>query len=613
MTDLHIGTDRPTDAERAAVDAVVGGTLGPAVVVEGERLVRGGLSRRNDRRHLLLPALHALQRVAGWISPGGINHIAEVLAVPPADAYGVATFYDLFQVDQPGHDGDVTHVCVDAACQIAGSAGEVERLRAAGVPVEASPCLGQCERPVATFVQGRGRPDRVPADDEAGDASGSGSAGPTGSGAAVPSVPQSGQPGLRLLRRIGRAAGPVDPTSLDAYVRAGGYAAMTEAFRRGPDGVIDEVVTSGLMGRGGAAFPTGVKWRAVAGEPGPRHVVVNADESEPGTFKDRVLLENDPFALIEAMTIAGFAVGAEKGWIYIRGEYPLATRRLAEAIDAATAAGFLGPRIARSSFDFEIEIRRGAGAYICGEETALFNSLEGFRGEPRQKPPFPTTNGLFGRPTVINNPETLVNVLDIVTDGGDAYAAIGTEGSNGSKLFCLSGRVARPGVYEVDFGATLGELLDLAGGVTGDLRAVLLGGAAGSFVGPDRLDLPLTFEATRAAGLSLGSGVVMAFDHTVDLAAVVTRIADFFRHESCGQCVPCRVGTTRQHELLVELSSKPAGPDRVGSLRLDTDLLDEIDRAMKDASICGLGHTAGTAVRSAIDLGLVPATNGDSP
>jgi NADH-quinone oxidoreductase subunit F len=223
--------------------------------------------------------------------------------------------------------------------------------------------------------------------------------------------------------------------------------------------------------------------------------------------------------------------------------------------------------------------------------------LEGFRGEPRQKPPFPTTHGLFGRPTVINNPETLANVLDIVRDGGASYAAVGTEGSNGTKLFCLSGRVARPGLYEVAFGATLGDLLDLAGGVTGTLRAVLLGGAAGSFVGPDQLDLPLTFEGARQAGVSLGSGVIMAFDDTVDLAPVVARIAEFFRHESCGQCVPCRVGTIRQHELLV--TAAPAASASPLSL------LDEIDRAMKDASICGLGHTAGTAVRSAIELGLI--------
>jgi len=588
MTDIHIGADRATDAERAAIDRVVEASLGPAVIVESERLVRGGVHRRDERRHLLLPVLHALQNTAGWISPGALNHVAEVLSVPPAESYGVATFYDLFRVDDPGHTDDVTHVCVDAACQIAGAAQRLAELEASGIPAQASPCLGQCERPVAHFIQGRGRADTVPtANDEAD------GAGPT------PSVPQAGSAGLRLLRRIGAG---LDPTSLDAYVAAGGYRALTAAFQRGPAGVIEEVATSGLMGRGGAAFPTGVKWRAVAAEPGPRHVVVNADESEPGTFKDRVLMENDPFALIEAVTVAGFATGAAKGWIYIRGEYPLATKRLQAAIDAATEAGFLGAGIARSSFDFDIEIRRGAGAYICGEETALFNSLEGFRGEPRQKPPFPTTNGLFDQPTAINNPETLVNVLDIVIDGGGAYAEVGTENSTGSKLFCLSGSVARPGVYEVDFGMTLGQLLEEAGGVPGGLQTVLLGGAAGTFVGPDAIDVPLTFEGSRAAGLSLGSGVVMAFDRSIDMGPVVTRLADFFRHESCGQCVPCRVGTTRQHEILVELGRQPVAAP--------IELLDEIDRAMKDASICGLGHTAGTAVRSAIDLGLIGRTGG---
>ncbi|MGB5757731.1 MAG: NADH-ubiquinone oxidoreductase-F iron-sulfur binding region domain-containing protein, partial [Acidimicrobiales bacterium] len=361
-----------------------------------------------------------------------------------------------------------------------------------------------------------------------------------------------------------------------------------------------------------------VKWRAVAaagraatGAPDDAtgttsrdatYVVVNADESEPGTFKDRVVLENDPFALVEALTIAGFATGATKGWIYIRGEYPLATARLENAIAKARDAGFLGRRIARSSFSFDVEVRRGAGAYICGEETALFNSLEGFRGEPRQKPPFPTTNGLFDRPTAVNNPETLINVLDIVLDGGAAYASIGTEGSTGSKLFCLSGNVARPGVYEVDFGATLAEVLELAGGVVGELATVLLGGAAGSFVGPDALDMPLTFEDARAAGVSLGSGVIMAFNTDVDMAPVVTRVAEFFRNESCGQCVPCRIGTVRQHEILVDLTG---GPDDAGAATRSEALLDDIDRAMKDASICGLGHTAATAVRSAIALGLL--------
>ena len=509
----------------------------------------------------------------------------------PADVYGVATFYDLFVTEDPGHDDDVVHVCVDAACQIAGSVATRARLEAEGRRVKASPCLGQCERPVALFVQGRGRPDHVPAD-----AGGEQSAGGGWPGAGAGSVPQAGDPRLRLLRRVG----VVNPTDLSSYVGSGGYRALTQAFTRGAAGVIDELEASGLMGRGGAAFPTGVKWRAVASENGPKHVVVNADESEPGTFKDRILLENDPFAVIEAATIAGFAVGATRGWIYIRGEYPLATERLQGAIEAAREAGFLGEGIARSSFSFDLEIRRGAGAYICGEETALFNSLEGFRGEPRQKPPFPTTHGLFGRPTVVNNPETLVNVLDIVTDGGAPFAARGTTASTGTKLFCLSGHIGRPGVYEVELGTTLGQLLDLAGGVLGDLRAVLLGGAAGSFVGPDAGSLPLTFEDTRAAGLSLGSGVVMAFNDTTDFDAVVTRIADFFRHESCGQCVPCRVGTKRQHEVLV--AGVGAGSGREP---LAVDLLDDLDRAMKDASICGLGHTAATAVRSAVTLGLL--------
>lgn len=578
MSDVFISSDQATVSEATAVDAVLAEAgVSPAVEVETERLVRGGVTRRNQLRHFLLPCLHALQRQAGWISPGGLNHVCEVLGVPPAEAYGVATFYDLFRVDDPGHAEDVVHVCVDAACQVAGSEARLAELEAAGAKVHRSPCLGQCERPVAVFVQGRAKPDIVPADADLDSGQ----------------IPQLYDPSLRLLKRVGR----IDPTSLDAYVALGGYSALASAFTRGAAQVVEEVAISGLMGRGGAAFPTGIKWRGVAAESGQKHVVVNADESEPGTFKDRIVMEADPFAVIEAMTIAGFAVGATKGWIYIRGEYPLATARLQNAINACRSAGFLGAGIARSSIDFDVEIRRGAGAYICGEETALFNSLEGFRGEPRQKPPFPTTHGLFSQPTAINNPETLLNVLDIVTDGGASYAASGTDGSNGQKLFCLSGHVKRPGVYEVEFGPTLGDLLEMAGGTTGKLAAVLLGGAAGSFVGPNALDMPLTFEGVRERGVSLGSGVIMAFDDATDFPSVVTRIAQFFRDESCGQCVPCRVGSVRQHELLVNTST------RLGSNELT--LLSDMDLAMKDASICGLGHTASTAVRSALDLGLI--------
>jgi NADH-quinone oxidoreductase subunit F len=319
-------------------------------------------------------------------------------------------------------------------------------------------------------------------------------------------------------------------------------------------------------------------------------------------------MEGDPFALIEAMTIAAYATGCERGYVYLRGEYPQSHAILGAAIETARARGVLGEDVLGHGFAFDIEIRKGAGAYICGEETAIFNSIEGFRGEPRNKPPFPVVEGLFGKPTVVNNVETLVNVLDAILEGGPAFAAIGTEASTGTKLFCLSGHVARPGVYEVEFGATLGELLELAGGVPDgrELQAVLLGGAAGGFVRPDELDLPLTMEAARDAGTTLGSGVVLVFDDTVDLPRMLMRIAAFFRNESCGQCVPCRVGTVRQQESLARLLS---GETR-GTVDDELALIAEMGQCMRDASICGLGQTASSAIESAIGRFPVFSENG---
>jgi NADH-quinone oxidoreductase subunit F len=510
----------------------------------------------------------------------------------------VATFYHLFTHEPPAAD-DTVHVCDDVACRLVGAVGLIDDLRTGGHHVKASPCLGQCERAPAVMVQRRGRPDLTVAATDGGTVSVAEVAVAIGSGVSTPSVtvPQAGDPGLRLLARVG----VVDPSSLDGYRAHGGYRALEASVAMGGDRVIAEVTASGLSGRGGAAFPTGIKWRGVAEQEGrPRHLVCNADESEPGTFKDRVVMEGDPFSLVEAMTVAGLAIGAEQGWLYIRGEYPVAIERLSGAISAARNAGLLGEDVAGSGRRFDISLRIGAGAYICGEETALFNSIEGFRGEPRNKPPFPTTHGLFGEPTAINNVETLVNVLTVVLAGSAAYAAEGTERSPGTKLFCLSGRVNRPGTYEVEFGATLGDLIDLAGGLPDGsrLRAVLLGGAAGSFVGPESLDLPLTLEATREAGVSLGSGVIMVFDESDDMVDTVRRIAEFFRDESCGQCVPCRVGTVRQEEVLVRLGRGIALDD-------ERDLLDDLAAVMKDASICGLGQTASGAVRSALDMGLL--------
>ncbi|MEV0090996.1 NAD(P)H-dependent oxidoreductase subunit E [Streptomyces sp. NPDC050738] len=606
--DLHFGDSKPTDEERAAVDALLGP---PESAWEGAedrtdadlRWARGGRAAR-ERRDQLLPGLHAINDRVGWISEGALDYLCRRLTVPPAEAYGVATFYAMFAVKP--RPAKVVHVCTDLACAAKGAAkvcaGLEARLGAAGAAAgggvvwQESPCLGLCERapaalviqagvpagplrPYATAVIGPATPDAVVLAATAPEAA-------PGEPAATMAVPQAGQQGLTLLRRVG----VVDPASLDDYRAYGGYTALRRAFDLGPTDVIREVTDAGLVGRGGAAFPTGRKWQATASQAeGPHYVVCNADESEPGTFKDRVVMEGDPYSLIEAMTIAGYATGAHLGYLYIRGEYPRATRRLEHAIAQARARGFLGDDVLGQGYAFDIELRRGAGAYICGEETALFNSIEGYRGEPRSKPPFPVEKGLFGKPTAANNVETLVNVLPILSQGAAAFRAAE------SKLFCVSGNVERPGIYELPFGATLGELLDLAGRPE-TLKAVLLGGAAGGFVRPDEMDIPLTFEGTRAAGTTLGSGVVLAFDGTVPLPRLLLRIAEFFRDESCGQCVPCRVGTVRQEEALHRIL------DRTGAeAATDIALLREVGRAMKDASICGLGQTAWNAVESAID------------
>ena len=545
MPDLRLLNAEPSEAERIAIDAVLGAGNGA-----------NNRTARDDRtkRHLLLPALRAAQRRVGWVSEGALGYASRRLAVPPAEAYGVASFYALIALDE--RPADVTHVCTDLACMLKGAT-----VPEGSLP---SPCLGLCERAPAAYRTIAGEQpveEQIPA--------------------IGPPLPQAGQPGLRLLRRI--AAG-VDPESIDAYIQAGGFESLRRARELGPEAVVKEVTESRLLGRGGAAFPAGTKWAAVAKQPAqPHYIVCNGDESEPGTFKDRVLMEQDPFALIESMAIAALATGSSHGFIYVRAEYSLAHRRLQNAIDLARSREFL--------VGFDIELRIGAGAYVCGEETALFQSIEGFRGEPRNKPPFPVEVGLFGKPTAENNVETLFNVLDIVADGGEAYAGVGTKDSTGTRLYCVSGSVARPGLYELPFGSTLRELLDLAGAEPP--KAVLLGGAAGAFVGPDLLDLRLTYEDTREAGVTLGSGVVIVYDESADLVAAVLRIAEFFRDESCGQCVPCRVGTVRQEEALKRLAAGRAHEDELQTL-------EELAQVMRDASICGLGQTAASAVTSAI-------------
>ena len=617
--DLHLTDEQATAEERAAVDSELG-------------LPDGGLTRVEAAttevslgpRHRLLPVLHAVQKRIGWISLGAVNYVALRLDLPPAEIHGVASFYGMFSlVPRPRI---VAHICDDIACLTQGSGKLCHELEAllgpAGHPCQEghaiwfrSQCLGLCERAPAGLmaVAGDNSSEQVLAPASLQAVRSSIARAIEGSHPPEPdvlniakSVPQAvrkaDSSSLRLLRRIGLGGA----FSVGAYQQLGGYLGLRRALELGEAGALRELAASRLLGRGGAAFPTAKKWEALfldrstldEGSSRRHYIICNADESEPGTFKDRILMEGDPFAVIEGLTIGGYITGARQGYIYLRGEYPLAAERMQQAIALAERHGFLGDNILGTGLQFKLEIRRGAGAYICGEETALFNSIEGFRGEPRNKPPFPTESGLFRQPTVVNNVETLVNVPSIMCESGAAFARVGTEMSTGSRLFCLCGHVVHPGVYEVAMGTTLRRLIDLAGGVAGSgkLQAVLLGGAAGTFVSPEELDTPLTFEGTRAVGATLGSGVVMLFDDAVDLRQVLLRIASFFRHETCGQCVPCRVGVVRQQEALQRLVS--AVP--LGSVTQEIYLLREIAQAMRDASICGLGQTAGSAVESAL-------------
>ena len=596
--DIRSLLDRPTDTERKTIDDLLGppdsGWDGGEFSGLDGHVAYGGHAAR-AQREMLLPALHAVQDSVGSVSRGALGYISDRLTVPPAEAYGVATFYALFNTDVPG--GTTIHVCDDIVCAQYGAEDLCEALESSvgsnGVRWERSPCLGQCDRaPAAMFHRpGLGYGNAAPVDTD--------SVGNLHFDELPPGVIHQDQNDLRLLRRIGR----ISPSSLAGYQESGGYEALTRAIELGPTGVLSALDESGLRGRGGAAFPIGVKWRGVADAPGPvKYVIANGDESEPGTFKDRLLMEGDPFAVIEALTIAGYTTAATKGYIYVRGEYPTAESRLRAAIDSAHDTGLLGDDVAGAGFEFDIEVRRGAGAYICGEETALFASIEGYRGEPRQKPPFPTQKGLFGRPTGINNIETLLAALEVLLGGADAFAAIGTEQSTGPKLFCLSGAVEKPGVYEVAFGTTLEELLAMAGGVRGgrELGAVLMGGAAGVFVDSTSLDMPLTFEGTRDAGATLGSGAVIVFDDDCDFGPILRRIAQFFSDESCGQCVPCRIGTVRQEEALARLADN----NPLGSTADESERLRDLALVMTDASICGLGQTASSAIQSAIRLSL---------
>jgi NADH-quinone oxidoreductase subunit F len=514
----------------------------------------------------------------------------------------VVEFYSMFYNEPTAQR--VIRVCHDPACELAGSQ-ELrrtlqKRLRLepgqtsddGKVTYELVTCLGMCEHAPCALNGDRPAGNLTAADVDAF----------LEGSYPEPEPKVYGDPLIMLAR-----AGKVDPTSLKDFEKHDGYAGLREALPLTPEAIIATAKESGIAGRGGAMFPLGTKWemtRNAPGEPAGKHIVANADESEPGTFKDRVAMEQDPFSLIEAMTMAAYAVGAENGWIFLRGEYPRSRRMLANAIEQARNAGYLGRDIlGRRGFHFDIELRIGAGAYICGEETALFEAIEGRRGFPRIKPPFPTTHGLFQQPTAVNNVETLLAALAVTNIGLEQWRQLGTKGSPGTKWFCLSGRVARPGLYEVPFGLTLRELIEIAGGVSGkEVQAVLLGGAAGIFIGPDRLDARLTYEDAREQGFPLGSGVVMVFDDLSDVQKSLHMLARFFAHESCGKCYPCSLGTQRQLEIIERVVGVASDNSHGGEASpADVINLRNIGLAMTQTSLCGLGQTAASAVLSAVE------------
>ena len=399
-------------------------------------------------------------------------------------------------------------------------------------------------------------------------------------------------------RIVLRNCGIIDPESIDDYLAADGYKAIEKVLgSMSPQQVIDEVTKSGLRGRGGAGFPTGVKWGFARKSPGnQKYIICNADEGDPGAFMDRSVLESDPHSILEGMLIAGYAIGASEGYIYVRAEYPLAIQRLEIALAQARERGFIGEDILGSNFEFDIKIRQGAGAFVCGEETALIMSIEGKRGMPRFRPPFPAQSGLWEKPTNINNVETFANVAWIILNGADAYNKYGTEKSKGTKVFALAGKVARGGLVEVPMGITLREIVfDIGGGTSSGLefKAIQIGGPSGGIIPANLADTPVDYDSVTKTGAIMGSGGLIVMDEAACMIDIAKFFLDFTQNESCGKCTFCRIGTLRMLEILERISE---GNGREG----DVELLEELAESVKRASLCGLGQTAPNPILTTI-------------
>ncbi|HLF41471.1 MAG TPA: NuoF family protein [Acidimicrobiia bacterium] len=490
-------------------------------------------------------------------------------------------------------------VCEAASC-LAGRAGEIhtglaDGLAEAGigdVAVKRVGCLGLCAAGPLVSVPETGALHRaVSPDDLSGLIALLATADP-------PTAAPEPEPFFsRQVRVVTENLGRVDPEAIDDYIDAGGYEALRRALaEQTPQHVLSEVVTSGLRGRGGAGYPTGLKWQTVAKGSGVKYVVCNADEGDPGAFMDRSVLESDPHRVIEGMALAAYAVGATRGFVYCRAEYPLALLRLRTAIRQAERAGWLGDDIAESGFSFKVEIRVAAGAFVCGEETALIASLQGGRGTPVPRPPYPAMSGLWRAPTLINNVETFASVPSILRRGGAWYAGIGTPSSKGTKVFALAGRIRNSGLIEVPMGITLREVVfDIGGGIVDDrpFKAVQTGGPSGGCIPADHLDMPIDYESLVAVGSIMGSGGMIVMDDTACMVDVARYFMDFCREESCGKCVPCRVGTTQAWMLLSSIVDGTATMAHLAQL-------ERLCSMMGATSLCGLGQTAPNPVFSTL-------------
>jgi NADH-quinone oxidoreductase subunit F len=514
----------------------------------------------------LLPVLHDFHDRDGHLSEEALRTVSVRLRIPLADLFGTVTFYHHFSRDPGGLTAP--RVCTGPVCKLHGADRLLESLEGAS-PM---PCSGRCDEPIPVI---RGHDTLV------GTAEGTLEARPS-------PVPPSAPDGVeecvfRHIRDEGRA-------SLGGYEAGGGYDALRRAVSQmSPEEVLQVVSDSGLAGRGGAGFPTGVKWKAVSEAEGePKSIVCNADEGEPGCFKDRALMDHDPHAVLEGMAIAGYATGSHRGFIYLRYEYPETFGVLQTAIDEARDGGLLGADVGGSGFAFDIHLIRGAGAYICGEESSLLNSMEGKHPFPRNRPPYPVTHGFENRPTAVNNVETLASVAPILRLGADWYRGLGRGELAGTKVISLSGDVARPGNYEVPLGLPLSELIEeWAGGVPGgrSVQAVTMAGLSGGFLAGEDLDVTLDEPAIRAKGSFLGAGGIMVFDDSRDMVEIAHMAMEFFAHESCGKCFPCRIGTQR----LTERLDGRAGPEDLTSW---LDEVRDLGQAMKETSACGLGMAA---------------------